>query len=89
MMKTTDADCATSELEAVLNALDPLGLFYKKTNLDDLNEVQRADLLHDIYGTGDLGLRLANLYLVLPLLQKARSKDERKRPVMAVCTRCC
>ena len=76
--KTPDTNRTESELEAVLNALDPSGLLYKRTDLNDLNEAQRAGLLHDVYGPGDLELRLANLHLVLPLLQKSRSKDERK-----------
>lgn len=74
----TDTDCAESEFEAVLNALDPSGLLYQRTALDDLNEAQRAELLHDVYGPGDLELRLANLHLVLPLLQRSRRKGERE-----------
>lgn len=67
-----------AELEAVLNALIPSGLLYSRKDLDDLDGAQRKELFHDVYGPGDLDLRLANLYLVLPLLHKARSKDERK-----------
>ena len=71
-------DRAKAELEAVLNALIPSGLLYSRNDLDDLDGAQRKELFHDVYGPGDLDLRLANLYLVLPLLHKARSKDERQ-----------
>jgi hypothetical protein len=71
-------DRAKAELEAVLNALVPSGLLYSRKHLDDLDGAQRKELFQDIYGPGDLDLRLANLYLVLPLLHKARSKDERQ-----------
>jgi len=66
------------ELGSLLDALTPTGLLYVRKDLDDLNEQQRMELLHDVYGPGDLELRLANLHLVLPLLHKARSRDERQ-----------
>ena len=74
----TQTDRAKAELEAVLNALMPSGLLYRRNDFDDLDDAQRKELFHDLYGPGDLDLRLSNLYLVLPLLHKARSKDERQ-----------
>jgi hypothetical protein len=74
----TETDRLKAEFEAVLNALIPSGLLYSRRDLDDLDEAQRKELLHDVYGPGDLDLRLANLYLVLPLLQKARNEDDQQ-----------
>lgn len=74
----TQPDPAKGELEAVLLALDPSGLLYHRKDLGDLDETQRGQLLFDVYGPGDLELRLTNLHLVLPLLQKSYSKDERQ-----------
>jgi len=73
----TQTGLAKAGLEAILDALNPSGLLYIRKDLDDLGEAQRKGLLDDVYGPGDLDLRLANLYLVLPLLHKARSHDER------------
>lgn len=67
-----------ADLDAVLNALIPSTLLYIRKNLDDLDQRQRKELLRDVYGPGDLDLRLANLHLVLPLLHKALGKDERQ-----------
>lgn len=66
---------ANAELGALLDAM---GLLYIRKDLDDLEEHQRKELLQDVYGPGDLNLRLANLHFVLPLLHKARGKDERQ-----------
>lgn len=72
------ADRSSAELDAVLNALMPSTLLYVRRNLDDLDETQRKELLRDVYGPGDLDLRLANLHLVLPLLHKARGNEEKQ-----------
>lgn len=71
-------DSGRDELGSLLDALIPTGLLYVRKDLDDLDQKQRMELLHDVYGPGDLELRLANLHLVLPLLHKARSRDERQ-----------
>jgi hypothetical protein len=71
-------DSGRDELGSLLDALITTGLLYVRKDLDDLDQKQRMELLHDVYGPGDLELRLANLHLVLPLLHKARSRDERQ-----------
>lgn len=71
-------DRANSELGDLLDALIPTGLLYIRKDLDDLDEHQRKELLLDVYGPGDLNLRLSNLHFVLPVLHKARSTNERQ-----------
>ncbi|MBS1803694.1 MAG: hypothetical protein JST28_10020 [Acidobacteria bacterium] len=71
-------DRASAELGALLDALIPTGLLYIRQDLNDLDEHQRKELLLDVYGPGDLNLRLDNLHFVLPLLHKARSIDEQQ-----------
>jgi len=76
--KESQNDRANAELGALLDALIPTGLLYIRKDLDDLDEHQRKELLLDVYGPGDLNLRLSNLHFVLPLLHKARNTDERQ-----------
>lgn len=71
-------DRANDELGALLDALIPTGLLYIQKDLDDLDDHQRKEILLDVYGPGDLNLRLSNLHFVLPLLHKARSTNERQ-----------
>ena len=49
---------AKAKLAAVLSALIPTGLLYLRKDLEDLDEKQRKELLHDVFGPGDLDLRL-------------------------------
>jgi hypothetical protein len=62
----------------LLEALDPTGLLYKRKELDSFDDDQRRNLLLDVYGPGDLELRLANLHLLLPLLHKAGKQNEKE-----------
>jgi hypothetical protein len=66
------------QLAYLISALDPTGLLYKRRELDSLDADQRKEFLLDVYGPGDLELRWANLYLVLPLLHRARSQNEKE-----------
>lgn len=70
-------DQTNGQLVSLINALNPTGLLYKRKELDSLDADQRKELLLDVYGPGEVELRLANLYLVLPLLHKARSQNEK------------
>jgi hypothetical protein len=71
-------DQTNGQLARLINALNPTGLLYKRKELDSLDADQRKGLLFDVYGPGDLELRCANLYLVLPLLHRARSQNEKE-----------